>query len=208
LSEYYSRNGVVLGLCLVALMQPSLAACQSIIHDKLQQSSVAGGTYKPFAIGSLSHMETWEKPLPVPNILITDTSGADVNLSATPGQAAILYVWAMWASPSAKELPQLVALQNRYQVQGLTVLALSVDAPDQSRKVAGVAKAFSPLKVYEAKDMSQTYERLGITSLPAAIVIDNNHQEIARLQGPTNWDSAEVSAFLDAILSPVAKPVN
>lgn len=47
------------------------------------------------------------------------------------GRVIVLNLWATWCVPCLKEFPDLSKLQDRYRDRGLTIIAVSVDEPDE-----------------------------------------------------------------------------
>jgi peroxiredoxin len=64
----------------------------------------------------------------VPAYAAPDLSGDEVSLGELRGNVVLLNVWATWCYPCRREMPGLEELHRELDAQGLTVLAVSVDA--------------------------------------------------------------------------------
>src|SRR5579862_4828044 len=54
-------------------------------------------------------------PDPAPEFKLKDFAGKDLTLEAARGRVVLLNFWATWCGPCREEIPELVALQNRYK---------------------------------------------------------------------------------------------
>lgn len=138
------------------------------------------------------------EPQVVPDIAFDDADGRPVRLSDWRGQLVLLNIWATWCAPCKAELPSLDRLQAKLGGKGFTVLALSTDrggpkAPAQFFSREGITH----LKVFNDKT-GEAAIRMKEPGLPLSIVLNEEGQEIARLFGPTEWDSPEMIAQLEA----------
>jgi thiol-disulfide isomerase/thioredoxin len=68
--------------------------------------------------------------------------GEYLALSDYRGKVVLLNVWATWCAPCRKELPELVALHDRYGKDGFVVLGVSVDQPGARGQVERLVKQF------------------------------------------------------------------
>jgi peroxiredoxin len=75
-----------------------------------------------------------------PAILVT-LDGQRIASADLHGQIVILTFWATWCVPCRQELPLLSAYALTHAAQGLTVLAFSLDAPEDVRRVKQVAQS-------------------------------------------------------------------
>src|SRR5258707_12806172 len=62
--------------------------------------------------------------------------GKELTLESSRGKVVLLNFWATWCGPCREEIPELVALQNRYKDR-LQIIGLVVDDDDEKgiRKV-------------------------------------------------------------------------
>ena len=139
-------------------------------------------------------------PKPVPELTFFDADGEEVRLADFQGEVVVLNLWATWCAPCRREMPSLDRLQGRYGGNGLEVIALSLDRGD----VAKIREFFeeleiSSLAIYQ-DPTARAGRELGAPGLPTTIVIDRTGQEVGRLLGPAEWDSAEALAVIDALL--------
>jgi Redoxin len=99
-------------------------------------------------------------------------------------------------------MPSLDRLQATYGGDDLEVIALSLDRGD----VANVRSFFDELGIAHLAiyhdPKARAGRELGAPGLPTTIVIDRAGQEVGRLLGPAEWDSAQALAILEALMAP------
>jgi thiol-disulfide isomerase/thioredoxin len=76
-------------------------------------------------------------PIPV------STESVQQSLEAYRGKVVILDFWATWCGPCRVEIPDFIALQNKYRDRGLEVVGVSLD-PISPRGNPGGAPAVAP----------------------------------------------------------------
>ncbi|MGV2386805.1 MAG UNVERIFIED_CONTAM: TlpA family protein disulfide reductase, partial [Thermobifida fusca] len=77
----------------------------------------------PFASGA-------EKAGPkAPDFSLRTLDGKRVKLSDYEGKVVLLSFWATWCAPCKQELPILQRLLDKYEKEGLAVLAVNIDDP-------------------------------------------------------------------------------
>src|SRR5258708_38893926 len=69
-------------------------------------------------------------PDPAPAFKLKEFAGKEVTLEASRGKVVLLNFWATWCGPCRAEIPELIALQNRYKDR-LQIIGLVVDDDDE-----------------------------------------------------------------------------
>ena len=64
---------------------------------------------------------------PLPEVALSDSNGASVDLSAYKGRVVLLDFWATWCEGCKEEIPWFMEFQNKYKKTGLTVVGASLD---------------------------------------------------------------------------------
>ncbi len=106
---------------------------------------------------------------PAPPLQAQQLDGGAYKLAAHKGEVVILNFWATWCVPCRAELPAFAEFYRRHQAEGLSVLAVSMDDPEDLAKVRDVAKALPfPAAMY-ADTQVAGYGR--IWRLPITFVI-------------------------------------
>ena len=80
---------------------------------------------------------------PAPPITLTTLDGRHIATRDLRGKVVILTFWATWCEPCREELPLLSRYARHHANQGLVVLGLSLDTPEQLAKVRKVAATLS-----------------------------------------------------------------
>ena len=130
-----------------------------------------------------------------------DKAGANLALEAWKGRVVLVNLWATWCAPCRREMPALDRLQKKLGGADFEVLAISVD-----RKGAAASKAFldetgaTSLALY-VDPASTAIAALRAPGLPLSVLLDRNGNEIGRLIGPAEWDSAEAVRLVEAALA-------
>ena len=133
---------------------------------------------------------------PVPELTLTDLAAEQpTNLAAYKGKPLIVNLWATWCGPCVTEMPSLAKLADYLKDKGVAVVAISED-----RGGKFVVDPFlkehnlTGLPIFLDKTMSTGKALKEATILPMTILIDADGNEIARVKGDRDWDSAESRA--------------
>jgi thiol-disulfide isomerase/thioredoxin len=59
-------------------------------------------------------------------------SGAPIKLSSYAGKVLLVNLWATWCPPCKAEVPELIKLNQEFRSQGVEVIGLSTEDPDDS----------------------------------------------------------------------------
>jgi thiol-disulfide isomerase/thioredoxin len=149
------------------------------------------GTLAPFAAG--------KAPAAVPQVAISDGTGARVPLTAFKGKYVLLNLWATWCAPCVRELPALAKLKTAVPGGHFEVVAVDV-----GRGTAADARAFldshgaRALGTYVDSNLA-LLRAFGAFGLPLTVLIDPQGREIGRAVGPAAWDSPDAIAYFRAL---------
>jgi cytochrome c biogenesis protein CcmG, thiol:disulfide interchange protein DsbE len=130
----------------------------------------------------------------------------DLNLTGKPGHLSdlrgkivVLNFWATWCPPCVEETPALNRLQNYISSRGGMVLGVSVDedAAAYEKFLTDHGITF-PTYREPSRKIANDY---GTSMFPDTYVVDRRGRIARKFMGPQNWDSPEMLAYFDALLS-------
>jgi cytochrome c biogenesis protein CcmG, thiol:disulfide interchange protein DsbE len=169
--DYYSRVQHATNLCrglVCCFLLLALSACYSNSH--------------PPRIGSAA-----------PDFTVQDSQNT-VTLSQLRGQIVVLNFWATWCAPCVEELPSLVEMQRRMKAKGVTVLAVSIDADENTYKQFLKDHNVNLLTVRDpGQKTSNTY---GSFKFPETYIIDRNGVMRRKFIGALDWTDPDITDFL------------
>ena len=177
------------------VLAPQVAAVQS------GGTEAPAGPLAPYAKGSIAHLVTLAAPKDIDNMAFINRDRKPVHLADFKGQVVVLNLWATWCAPCRFEMPTLAKLQAAYANKGLKVIPLSGDGDDKFADVESFIDVQEPLDVYADPDLITKTAKLNIAGLPATLILDKQGREVARLDGEASWDTPEVKALMDKLLS-------
>ena len=130
---------------------------------------------------NLQHQPATTQALPTPKILpehlpvftMQDTSGITRNSREWQGKILIVNFWASWCPPCLEEIPELIDLQNRYSPQGLQVIGVAIDDPDQAKSFMQAQGVNFPV-IIGVDDAIELGKKMGnrISTLPYTAIFD------------------------------------
>jgi peroxiredoxin len=131
-----------------------------------------------------------------PDFTVQD-SDHKVTLSQFRGQVVVLNFWATWCPPCIEETPALIKMQRRMKDKGVVVLAVSIDVDENAYhkflKDYGV-------NMVTVRDEDQKAATLyGTHGWPETYIIDRNGIIRRKFIGPVEWNSPEVTEFLNKL---------
>lgn len=132
----------------------------------------------------------------LPDVALKDLGGKDLTLSHYRGKVVLLNFWATWCEPCRSEIPDLIALQQKYGAKGFTVLGVDVDDEGPSAVTTFIDKerfdvngAKAPINYPTVVGTDTVSEKLGgLFGYPTTILIGKDGKELRRQVGPIDYD--------------------
>lgn len=117
-----------------------------------------------------------------------------LEINSLHGKILLLNLWAAWSPASAKELPELVALEEDYSKKGLVVLGVCLDdAPAAGLLVFAERHGIRYPLVRPGPLMLDLVEP--VETIPYTILLNNEGKVIGRFRSPIK--STEVRAAIE-----------
>lgn len=102
----------------------------------------------------------------------TDTSSIEL-LKAHRGQVVLLDFWASWCTPCRRSFPWMNEMKEKYQDQGLVVIAINMDA---DRQAANNFLSSIPAEFDVPFDQQSLATQLEVAAMPTSFIIGRNGQ--------------------------------
>ena len=123
----------------------------------------------------------FRNPAAAPRFAARDLDGRDVSLAAFRGKVVLVNFWATWCGPCRAEIPDLVALQEKYK-DTLQVIGISEDEAgvDVVKRFAAEHRVNYPVVM-----MTPEIEKLfpGIGALPTSFMVDRESRVVQKHVG-------------------------
>lgn len=141
-------------------------------------------------------------PTRIADFSLWDLDGRQISSADWAGKVALVNFWATWCPPCRAEIPELVALQQKYRDQ-LQIIGISEDesSPEHVRQFAVEHKINYPIAM-ATSTLDQTFS--GISSLPTSFLIDRDGQIVQKHLGMLNAKTTELET---RVLAGLAKNV-
>jgi thiol-disulfide isomerase/thioredoxin len=123
-------------------------------------------------------------PDPAPDFKLTSLDGQPLILAAFQGKVVFLNFWATWCGPCRAEVPDFVALQEKYK-DHLQIIGLDVDDDD----TAEIQKYVKETGIDYPVAMSPDDVRVqygGIPALPTSFILDTEGRVVQKHVGYTD----------------------
>ena len=133
-----------------------------------------------------------------PDLAMTDLNGGALRTSNYRGKVVLVNFWAAWCTPCAEEIPQFIALEKKYQDQGLQVIGVSVE--DDPRELRDFYVKYKMNYPVAPSDLKIADAFGGVLGLPTTFVIGRDNLIHGKHSGATDFSviEQEVVALLHA----------
>ncbi len=149
--------------------------------------------------GDMRKLAFHAEPMPTTDVTFTHEDGTEVSLSDVAGDITVVNFWATWCAPCRKEMPSLSALADHFEPSDVKVVTIATGRNPRP----AMAAFFDDIGVENLPlhaDPRQRFSRaMGVLGLPVTVIINDEGQEIARLQGDADWASPSAIAILEAL---------
>jgi len=144
------------------------------------------------ASGEKMTLQFYRDPSPVASFAARDLDGRDVSPATWRGKVTIVNFWATWCPPCRAEIPDLVALQEKYRDK-VQVIGVSEDEepPDVVRKFAAQYKMNYPI-VMTTPEIRKAFP--GVSALPTSFIVDPEGRVMQRHIGMLNARTTDAEA--------------
>ena len=157
------------------------------------------------AIGQMAKLDLSDRGAAGATAPFVDLEGNSLTLQDFQGQAVLINFWATWCGPCEREMPSLAALETSRGDEAFKVIAISVDAPEDTdyakqrlRQLSGGVLEFYTLA--DGPDgWNVVYDMGAGGGFPTTILYDNAGLKIGKIEGEADWASYEAVALVDVI---------
>jgi peroxiredoxin len=134
----------------------------------------------------------------MPDLSLTDLNGSAIHTAGYKNKVVLVNFWAAWCVPCADEVPQFIALQKKYQGQGLQVIGFSVD--DDAQELQRFYRKYQMNYPVVPSDIRLADAFGGVLGLPTTFVIGRDSRIRTKHNGATDLSmlEQEVVALLKA----------
>jgi thiol-disulfide isomerase/thioredoxin len=134
-------------------------------------------------------------------IKFENEAGETRSLTDFKGKVVVLNVWATWCVPCRREMPTLDRLRAALGGPDFEVVPISIDRGG----IDAVRKFYADIAVHSlvmyVDRSGQILRDLSAVGLPTTLIINRDGQEVGRVIGPAEWDSAAIMQFLSSIVT-------
>lgn len=176
-------------IALAAMILQSFSAPKSNLERFAQ-----GGLVKLAVLGPAP--QTPQRKFSGPN---SENGAADMSLADFRGKTILVNVWATWCAPCIAEIPSLDQLQADYGGDGFEVVTISLDRDRVEAESFFASNAIKNLAVYHDASLGMASD-FGVPGLPITAAFNPAGQELFRIPGEVNWQSAEADRLIREIL--------
>ncbi|HEY1422248.1 MAG TPA: TlpA disulfide reductase family protein [Candidatus Acidoferrum sp.] len=142
-----------------------------------------------------------------PDFSVKDLNDKNVSFAADyKGKVVLVNFWATWCTPCQEEIPELIAMQDKYSPKGFTVLGLAMDdegksivAPFVAKERYDVGGQKLPMNYPIVIANDSVAEKFGgLLGYPTSVLIDRNGKVLKRVTGVINEE--EISKLIEGAL--------
>ena len=124
-----------------------------------------------------------------PRVTAVDLEGNSIDTKAYAGKVVLINFWAAWCKPCAEEIPQFVALQEKYRGQGLQLIGISMDDQEQALRDFYRKHRMNYPVIAGSDKIAQEYG--GVLGLPTTFLIGRHGRIRAKYAGSADFPKLE-----------------
>ncbi|MGH6645997.1 TlpA disulfide reductase family protein [Aquabacterium sp.] len=126
---------------------------------------------------------------PLPDLPYTQIDGSQHRTSGLKGQVTLINFWATSCTTCVKEMPQLVATQQKFKAQGLQTLAVAMQYDPPAYVIQFAQSRQLPFKVVmdHTGDLAKAFGPVQLT--PTTFVVNKKGEIVKRYIGEPDFEA-------------------
>jgi thiol-disulfide isomerase/thioredoxin len=149
--------------------------------------------------GDMKKLILHDTPADLPEVVLLDAQDGTHALADYRGKWVVLNFWATWCAPCRHEMPSLDRLQEALPEIAVVPVATGRNA------VTGIERFFAEEGIRHLPILrdptSELARGMAVMGLPVTVILNPEGQEVARLIGDAEWDSASAKAIMAAFVA-------
>lgn len=158
----------------------------------------------PLALGEVAALTVPRDPKKLPDLAFNGPEGTRKTLADYRGRTVLVNLWATWCAPCRQEMPALDRLQAELGGPDFEVVAINIDTRNLEKPRAWLREAGIGRLAYYADPEAKVFQdlkRVGkAVGMPTTLLVDPQGCELALLNGPAEWASADALTLVRAAL--------
>ena len=144
-------------------------------------AAATDGASDPADQGERLALRFFRNPATAPAFKLRDLDGRELSAASLRGKVVILNFWATWCPPCRAEIPDLIALQEKYR-DHLVVIGVSEDegGPEVVRRFVAQQKINYPIVMMTA-ELEKMFP--GVSALPTSFILDRESRIVQKHVG-------------------------
>lgn len=152
--------------------------------------------------------ETKNSEFPPPPSILTEAEiknidGTSFKVPDRKGEVLLLNLWATWCGPCRGEMPELVAMQNKYSDKNFKVIGLNTDGEgiDEIKEFAAEMKLNYELAWLDDKTTAGLFRYTRFSAIPQSFLIDREGRLRAVFTGGGPRILGQMKEAVDKVVS-------
>jgi thiol-disulfide isomerase/thioredoxin len=157
--------------------------------------------------------ETQNSEFPPPPSILTEAEiknidGTTFKVQDRKGQVMLLNLWATWCGPCRGEMPELIAMQNKYSDKNFKVIGLNTDDEgiDEIKEFAAEMKLNYELAWLDQKTTMGLFRYTRFNAIPQSFLIDREGRLRAVFTGGGPRIVAQMKEAVDKLVNGTEQP--
>lgn len=164
----------------------------AVLPQRTVEAPVLENPGDPALHGDKIGLQFYSKRSPVGAVAMQDVDGRMISSADWAGKVVIVNFWATWCPPCRAEIPDLIALQNKYKDHLLIVGISDDDDPPATVKAWAEAHHMNYPIVMNTPELRKTFA--GVSALPTSFIVDREARIAMRHVGMLNAAVTEAEA--------------